>query len=103
MSLLQGDKAVGFELLSESTFLHEQCVGPIHPLSAKIYNQLAMCYFDKDDQGVANALLEKGLIVLERTVGFDHPDTIQSFVEFYTFSFFVTCLNSLFTLPILKQ
>lgn len=81
MSLAQGHKQLGLELLLESLALHEQTYGFLHPETSKCYATLAMIYHHSEDRESALDLQRKAVISSERTCGTDHPETIHHYVS----------------------
>ncbi len=80
-SLASGDKPVGQQLLWEATSLHEQIYGLIHPDVAHSYNSLALTYQELGETNKAISAGRKAIIVAERTIGFDHPDTLFMYLN----------------------
>lgn len=83
MSIAQGHRQLGLELLLESLSLHEQTYGFLHPETSKCYATLAMIYHHSEDRESALDLQRKAVISAERTCGIDHPETIHHYVSFY--------------------
>lgn len=81
MSLAQGHRQLGLELLLESLTLHEQTYGFLHPETSKCYATLAMIYHHSDDREAALDLQRKAVIASERTNGVDHPETVHHYVR----------------------
>ncbi|EPE36093.1 hypothetical protein GLAREA_05431 [Glarea lozoyensis ATCC 20868] len=81
ISILQGQKKLGQELLLESLSLHEQIYGIIHPEVARVYNQLSMMYYQLDEKDAAVELARKAVIVSERTLGVDNAETLLSYLN----------------------
>lgn len=81
MSLTQGHRQLGLELLLESLALHEQTYGFLHPETAKCYAALAMIYYHGDDGEAALDFQRRAVIASERTSGVDNPDTIHNYVS----------------------
>jgi protein TIF31 len=81
ISILQGQKKLGQELLLESLSLHEQIYGIIHPEVARVYNQLSMIYYQLDEKEAAVELARKAVIVSERTLGVDNAETLLSYLN----------------------
>lgn len=80
MSLAQGHRQLGLELLLESLTLHEQTYGFLHPETSKCYATLAMIYHHSEDREAALDLQRKAVIAAERTNGVDHPETVHHYV-----------------------
>lgn len=81
MSIAQGHRQLGLELLLESLSLHEQTYGFLHPETSKCYATLAMIYHHSEDRESALDLQRKAVISAERTCGIDHPETIHHYVS----------------------
>ncbi|KAI9497198.1 clustered mitochondria-domain-containing protein [Zychaea mexicana] len=81
MSLAQGHRQLGLELLLESLTLHEQTYGFLHPETSKCYATLAMIYHHGDDREAALDLQRKAVIAAERTNGVDHPETVHHYLN----------------------
>lgn len=81
MSIAQGHRQLGLELLLESLALHEQTYGFLHPETSKCYATLAMIYHHSEDRESALDLQRKAVISAERTCGVDHPETIHHYVK----------------------
>ncbi|RDL40518.1 Clustered mitochondria protein-like protein [Venustampulla echinocandica] len=81
ISIMQGQKKLGQELLLESLSLHEQIYGIIHPEVARVYNSLSMLYYQLDEKDAAVELARKAVIVSERTLGVDNAETLLSYLN----------------------
>ncbi|OBZ85999.1 Clustered mitochondria [Choanephora cucurbitarum] len=81
MSITQGHKQLGLELLLESLALHEQTYGFLHPETSKCYATLAMIYHHSEEREAALDLQRKAVIAAERTCGVDHPETIHHYLN----------------------
>ncbi|RDW83160.1 clustered mitochondria protein [Coleophoma crateriformis] len=81
ISILQGQKKLGQELLLESLSLHEQIYGILHPEVARVYNSLSMMYYQLEEKEAAVELARKSVIVSERTLGVDNAETLQSYLN----------------------
>ncbi len=81
ISILQGQKKLGQELLLESLSLHEQIYGILHPEVARVYNTLSMLYYQLDEKDAAVELARKAVIVAERTLGVDSAETLLSYLN----------------------
>ncbi|KAL3428344.1 hypothetical protein PVAG01_01853 [Phlyctema vagabunda] len=81
ISILQGQKKLGQELLLESLSLHEQIYGILHPEVARVYNTLSMLYYQLEEKEAAVELARKSVIVSERTLGVDNGETLQSYLN----------------------
>ncbi|OZJ06171.1 hypothetical protein BZG36_00998 [Bifiguratus adelaidae] len=77
MSLAQGHRQLGLELLLESMSLHEQTYGFLHPETAKCYAAIALIYYNGDEREAALDFQRKAVIASEKTCGLDHPETIH--------------------------
>ena len=85
ISLAQNQKQLGQELVLESTSLHEQIYGILHPEVAKMYHQLSMIYYQTDEKEAAVELARKAVIVTERTLGVDSADAILAYLNLSLF------------------
>lgn len=85
LSLAQGQKQLGQELVLESLSLHEQIYGILHPEVAKMYNSLSTIYYQTDEKEAAVELARKAVIVTERTLGVDSHDTILAYLNLSLF------------------
>lgn len=81
MSIAQGHRQLGLELLLESLALHEQTYGFLHPETSKCYATLAMIYHHSEERESALDLQRKAVISAERTCGVDHPETVHHYVS----------------------
>lgn len=81
ISIIQDQKDLGQELLLESLSLHEQIYGVLHPEVARVYNTLAMLYYQLDEKLAAVELARKAVIVSERTLGVDSSETILNYLN----------------------
>ena len=85
ISLAQGQKQLGQELVLESLSLHEQIYGILHPEVAKMYHSLSTIYYQTDEKEAAVELARKAVIVTERTLGIDSHDTILAYLNLSLF------------------
>lgn len=85
VSLAQGQKQLGQELVLESLSLHEQIYGILHPEVAKMYHSLSTIYFQTDEKEAAVELARKAVIVTERTMGVDSHDSILAYLNLSLF------------------
>ncbi|KIY01404.1 uncharacterized protein Z520_02956 [Fonsecaea multimorphosa CBS 102226] len=85
LSLAQGQKQMGQELVLESLSLHEQIYGILHPEVAKMYNSLSTIYYQTDEKDAAVELARKAVIVTERTLGVDSHHTILAYLNLSLF------------------
>ena len=85
VSLSQGQKQLGQELVLESLSLHEQIYGILHPEVAKMYTSLSTIYYQTDEKQAAVELARKAVIVTERTLGVDSHDTILAYLNLSLF------------------
>lgn len=81
LSLQQDQKELGQELLLESLSLHEQIYGILHPEVARVYYALSTLYFSLEEKNAAVELAKKAVIVSERTLGVDDPETIMGWLN----------------------
>lgn len=85
ISLAQGQKQLGQELVLESLSLHEQIYGILHPEVAKMYHTLSTIYYQIEEKEAAVELARKAVIVTERTLGIDSHDTILAYLNLSLF------------------
>lgn len=85
ISLSQGQKKIGQELLLESLSLHEQIYGILHPEVAHAYHALSMLYYQMDEKDAAVELARKAIIVSERVVGVDSQETLLDYLNLALF------------------
>ncbi|KAL8349661.1 hypothetical protein RB598_005162 [Gaeumannomyces tritici] len=85
ISILQGQKKIGQELLLESLSLHEQIYGILHPEVARVYHTLAMLYYQLEEKEAAVELARKAVIVAERTIGIDSQETLLDYLNLSLF------------------
>ncbi|KAK6542209.1 Intracellular distribution of mitochondria [Orbilia ellipsospora] len=85
ISILQDQRELGQELLLESLSLHEQIYGILHPEVARVYNTLAMIYYQLDEKLAAVELSRKAVLVAERILGVDSAETILSYLNLALF------------------
>jgi protein TIF31 len=81
ISIMQGQKKLGQELLLESLSLHEQIYGILHPEVARAYNTLSMLYYQLEEKEAAVELAKKAVVVSERTLGVDSAETLLSYLN----------------------
>lgn len=81
ISLMQGQKKLGQDLLLESLSLHEQIYGILHPEVARLYNTLSQLYYQLDEKEAAVELARKAVVVSERTLGVDNAETLLSYLN----------------------
>lgn len=85
ISIGQGQRQLGQELLLESLSLHEQIHGILHPEVARVYHQLSMIYFQLDEKEAAVELARKAILVAERTIGVDAQETLLDYLNLALF------------------
>lgn len=85
ISINQGQRKLGQELLLESLSLHEQIHGILHPEVARVYHQLSMIYFQLDEKEAAVELARKAILVAERTIGVDTQETLLDYLNLALF------------------
>ena len=85
ISLAQGQKQLGQELVLESLSLHEQIYGILHPEVGKMYHALSTIYHQTDEKEAAVELARKAVIVTERTLGVDSHDTVLAYLNLSLF------------------
>ena len=82
MSVTQGQKETGLEIVRESISMTEQIYGPIHIESGLAYASLAMFLFNIDEAVQAVLYQRRAVIVFERCNGLDCSLTLQQYVCF---------------------
>lgn len=85
LSIYQGQKKIGEDLLLESLSLHEQIYGLVHPEVAQMYHTLSQMYFNLDQKDAAVELARKAVIVSERTLGIDSAETVLNYLNLSLF------------------
>ncbi|KAK0673806.1 clustered mitochondria-domain-containing protein [Cercophora samala] len=85
LSIYQGQKKIGEDLLLESLSLHEQIYGLVHPEVAQMYHTLSQLYFNLDQKDAAVELARKAVIVSERTLGIDSAETVLNYLNLSLF------------------
>jgi tetratricopeptide (TPR) repeat protein len=58
--------------------IYRKLLGPEHPLTALILNNLAALYHEMGDYAKAKTLLKEALEIRQKVLGWEHPDTAQS-------------------------
>ncbi|KAJ1658234.1 Intracellular distribution of mitochondria [Dispira simplex] len=81
ISLAQGQRQLGLELLLESLALHEQTYGFLHPETGRCYTHIAMMYYHLGEKEAAADFQRKAIVISERTQGLDDHDTIQNYLN----------------------
>ncbi|KAK4456041.1 clustered mitochondria-domain-containing protein [Podospora aff. communis PSN243] len=85
LSIYQGQRKLGEDLLLESLSLHEQIYGLVHPEVAQMYHTLSQMYYQLDQKEAAVELARKAAIVSERTVGLDAAETVLNYLNLSLF------------------
>ncbi|KAK2066566.1 hypothetical protein P8C59_000371 [Phyllachora maydis] len=85
VSLNNGQKKLGQELLFESLSLHEQIYGLLHPETAQVYHALSQTYYQLDEKDIAVELARKACIASERTMGIDSSETVLDYLNLSLF------------------
>jgi len=85
LSMAQGQKEIGQELLFESLSLYEQIYGIMHPEVARVYYALSTLYYSLDEKGVAVDLARKAVIISERVIGVDNAETVLAYLNLSLF------------------
>ncbi|ODQ63650.1 hypothetical protein NADFUDRAFT_84276 [Nadsonia fulvescens var. elongata DSM 6958] len=85
VSIAQGKKELGLELLGESLSIHEQVYGLVHPEVSKAYSQVALLYNELDQKDLACEFGKKAVIISERVNGIDSTDTIFVYLNLALF------------------
>ncbi|KAJ3319813.1 Intracellular distribution of mitochondria, partial [Blyttiomyces sp. JEL0837] len=79
--LRQGQRDLAIELIAETASIYEQVYGPVHPDTGRSYRSLAMIKHETGDLDACRSYQRKAVIVTERTLGFDDPETIQQYIN----------------------
>ncbi|XP_031550707.1 clustered mitochondria protein homolog [Actinia tenebrosa] len=69
------------ELMVEALNLFHQVYGPLHPDIATCYRTIARLHYLAEDAVQSVAYQKKAVLVCERVLGVDHPDTIIAYVH----------------------
>ncbi|KAI9299180.1 hypothetical protein K502DRAFT_361714 [Neoconidiobolus thromboides FSU 785] len=77
-----GHRPLGLEHMTESINFFEQIFGTIHPDTAHCYANIASVHSIMDNTAQAEEYQKKSLIICERSLGIDHPETIQSYIQY---------------------
>ncbi|KAK1751914.1 clustered mitochondria-domain-containing protein [Echria macrotheca] len=85
LSIYQGQRKLGEDLLLESLSLHEQIYGLIHPEVAQMYHTLSQVYYQMDQKDAAVELARKAAMVSERTMGVDSAETVLNYLNLSLF------------------
>ena len=85
LSIYQGQRKLGEDLLLESLSLHEQIYGLLHPEVAQMYHTLSQLYYQMGQKEAAVELAKKAVIVSERTVGLDSAETVLNYLNLSLF------------------
>lgn len=79
IQLAEGMLSEAYALFSEAFSILQQVTGPLHREVANCCRYLAMVLYHAGDMGGAIAQQHKELIINERCLGLDHPDTAHSY------------------------
>jgi protein TIF31 len=79
-SISQDQKELGMELIRESVSMYEQIYGPIHCETGRAYANLGMLHYNDQQFKQALAMQRRAVIVCERTIGVDDPETLRQYV-----------------------
>lgn len=85
ISIYQGQRKLGEDLLLESLSLHEQIYGLLHPEVAQMYHTLSQLYYQLEQKDGAVELSRKATIVAERTMGVDSAETVLNYLNLSLF------------------
>uniref|UniRef100_UPI00398ED766 clustered mitochondria protein homolog isoform X1 n=2 Tax=Pristiophorus japonicus TaxID=55135 RepID=UPI00398ED766 len=77
----KGNLKEGFELLNESLNLFNNVYGALHPDICSCLHLLARINYIMDDIPQAIENQQKAVIISERILGFDHPNTIREYAS----------------------
>ncbi|CAH2080623.1 unnamed protein product [Thlaspi arvense] len=86
--IMRGLLSEAYALFSEAFTILQQVTGPMHREVANCCRYLAMVLYHAGDMAGAIMQQHKELIINERCLGLDHPDTAHR-QEFFTFIFFI--------------
>ncbi|CAJ0760596.1 6420_t:CDS:2, partial [Entrophospora sp. SA101] len=81
LSIAQGHRDLGVDLMLQSLALHEQSYGFLHPATAKCYVALAMYFYHHEDLEIAIDFQKKAVVVLERTCGTDSVEAVHAYLH----------------------
>ncbi|CAG8711149.1 7050_t:CDS:2, partial [Acaulospora morrowiae] len=81
LSIAQGHRDLGVDIMLQSLALHEQSYGFLHPATAKCYSALAMYFYHHEDLEIAIDFQKKAVVVLERTCGVDSVDAVHGYLH----------------------
>ncbi|KAJ3357527.1 Intracellular distribution of mitochondria [Entophlyctis luteolus] len=81
LTVKQGERQVGQEVMSESLNIFEQAFGPIHGDAAKVQKQLALMHHENGEYDMCKVYQRRALLICERLFGFDDPETIQQYLN----------------------
>ncbi|XP_055511855.1 clustered mitochondria protein homolog isoform X1 [Leucoraja erinacea] len=87
MNIQKGNIKNGFELLKESLNLFKNVFGPLHLDVCACLHMLAQLNYIIDDIPEAIKNQQKAVIISERILGFDHPNTIREYVRLGLYCF----------------
>ncbi len=77
----QGLLREGYELISEALNLLNNVYGAMHPEIAACCRLLARLNYIMGDYGEAMAYEQRAVLMSERVLGIDHPNTITEYVS----------------------
>ena len=75
---VQGDYASARPLFERALAIHEATLGPLHPKTAAILNNLGNLLRMQGDYASACPFLERALVIRDMVLGSQHPDTAAS-------------------------
>lgn len=78
----QGLLREGYELISEALNLLNNVYGAMHPEIAACCRLLARLNYIMGDYGEAMSYEQRAVLMSERVLGIDHPNTITEYVSF---------------------
>ena len=67
--------------MEEAVSIYSQIFGALHENVAAVYRNLAMLNAEMGDNQMAIELQRKYLMIAERLIGFDNPDTLNQYVS----------------------
>jgi protein TIF31 len=80
-------KSNGLQILKEAVSIYEQIYTPCHPETGRQIAKIAMQAFNTKFFDFAVEMQQNALIIAEMTLGLDHSDTIQQYINLGYFEF----------------
>uniref|UniRef100_A0A8D3CSU4 Clu domain-containing protein n=1 Tax=Scophthalmus maximus TaxID=52904 RepID=A0A8D3CSU4_SCOMX len=85
------------EQLKEAAFLFGRVCDDLHPEACYCHSLLARVAFLQGKAAEARSAQLKAVVISERVLGFDHPNTIQQYVSMVIYFYSGVCCNTLIT------